>query len=114
MPPDGRDDAGPAGEPPARSRARRRQHRGQADGRSAGVGALTHSPAARQDSETRRLDEADLERARAALAKVTHVVPHTDADGLASGAIVLRELGLSAADAVLLGRGQTPWSGEPA
>ena len=38
------------------------------------------------------------------------VVPHTDADGLAAGAIVLRELGRPADDALLLGRGETPWS----
>src|SRR5918995_2515367 len=55
------------------------------------------------------IDEALLARARALLAKVAAVVPHTDADGLAAGAIALRERGQPAAAAVLLGRGETPW-----
>jgi single-stranded-DNA-specific exonuclease len=55
------------------------------------------------------IDEVQLERARALLAEVAAVVPHTDADGLAAGAIALRERGQPAAAAVLLGRGETPW-----
>ena len=54
--------------------------------------------------------ESDIERARAALADVTDVVPHIDADGLAAGATVLRALGRPAGDPLLLGRGETPWS----
>lgn len=37
------------------------------------------------------------------------VVPHTDADGLAAGAIALRARGEDAGAAVLLGRGRTPF-----
>jgi single-stranded-DNA-specific exonuclease len=51
----------------------------------------------------------DLDAARAALLGATHVVPHTDADGLAAGALALRARGETAADAVLLARGETPW-----
>ena len=39
------------------------------------------------------------------------IVPHTDADGLASGAIALRARDEGADRAVLLGRGQNPWNG---
>lgn len=46
---------------------------------------------------------------REALLEAAVVVPHTDADGLAAGAIALRARGERAADAVLLGRGQTPF-----
>ncbi|HVE91487.1 MAG TPA: DHH family phosphoesterase [Actinomycetota bacterium] len=46
-----------------------------------------------------------LEALRAARA----VVPHTDADGLAAGALALRFRGESAEPAVLLGRGKTPF-----
>ncbi|HYF25521.1 MAG TPA: hypothetical protein VD931_07275 [Baekduia sp.] len=49
-------------------------------------------------------------RARELLARATAVVPHTDADGLAAGAIALRARGEDAGAAVLLGRGQTPWA----
>ena len=56
------------------------------------------------------IDDVDVERARAALARVIEIVPHTDADGLAAGAIVSRELGRPADEALLLGRGRTPWS----
>ena len=55
------------------------------------------------------IDEVLLDRARALLAEVAVIVPHTDADGLASGAIALRERGQPAGAAVLLGRGMTPW-----
>jgi single-stranded-DNA-specific exonuclease len=55
------------------------------------------------------IDEVLLDCARALLAEVATVVPHTAADGLAAGAIVLRERGQSAAAAVLFGRGETPW-----
>src|SRR4051812_36535897 len=53
----------------------------------------------------------DLAAARALLDGPARVViPHTDADGLAAGAIVLRALGQPAGRAVLLGRGETPWT----
>jgi hypothetical protein len=51
----------------------------------------------------------DLAAARAALLGADHVVPHTDADGLAAGAIALRARGEDARAAVLLGRGAVPW-----
>lgn len=51
-----------------------------------------------------------LVRARQALLNAAAVVPHTDADGLASGAIALRARGEGADAAVLLGRGQTPFA----
>jgi single-stranded-DNA-specific exonuclease len=41
---------------------------------------------------------------------VTVVAPHTDADGLAAGAIALRARGESAADALLFGRGTNPFT----
>ena len=40
------------------------------------------------------------------------VVPHTDADGLAAGAIALRARGEGADRAILLGRGQTPFDAD--
>ena len=46
-----------------------------------------------------------LTRARQALRDAVAVVPHTDADGLAAGAIALRARGEGAADAILLERG---------
>ena len=49
-------------------------------------------------------------RARVALEHAT-IVPHTDADGLAAGAIALRATGRTADDALLLGRGKTPFDG---
>jgi single-stranded-DNA-specific exonuclease len=55
------------------------------------------------------VSEPDLGRARSALVAVEHVVPHTDADGLAAGALALRARGGSAGDAVLLRRGETPF-----
>lgn len=51
--------------------------------------------------------------ARDLLLGADYVVPHTDADGLAAGAIALRARGESAAAAVLLGRGQTPFGAKP-
>ncbi|MDP9400233.1 MAG: hypothetical protein M3P39_04630 [Actinomycetota bacterium] len=51
-----------------------------------------------------------LTRARQALRNAVAVVPHTDADGLAAGAIALRARGEGADTAVLLGRGQTPFA----
>ncbi|CAA9475407.1 MAG: hypothetical protein AVDCRST_MAG69-384 [uncultured Solirubrobacteraceae bacterium] len=54
----------------------------------------------------------DIDAARAALGEAAAVVCHTDADGLAAGAIALRHRGEGAADAVLLGRGQTPFAPE--
>lgn len=47
---------------------------------------------------------------RQALLDAVAVVPHTDADGLAAGAIALRARGESAEAAVLLGRGETPFA----
>jgi single-stranded-DNA-specific exonuclease len=51
-----------------------------------------------------------LAAAREALLGATVVVPHTDADGLAAGALALRARGEPAATALLLERGRTPWS----
>jgi single-stranded-DNA-specific exonuclease len=51
-------------------------------------------------------------RARRALLDAVAVVPHTDADGLAAGAIALRARGEGAAAAVLLGRGETPFAAD--
>ncbi|HUR52899.1 MAG TPA: hypothetical protein VMZ71_02125, partial [Gemmataceae bacterium] len=54
-----------------------------------------------------------LERARRTLTAASlAVVPHTDADGLAAGAIALRARGEGAGHAVLLGRGQTPFAAD--
>lgn len=50
-----------------------------------------------------------IARAREALSAAGAVVPHTDADGLAAGAIALRARGEGAGAAVLLDRGLTPW-----
>ena len=49
------------------------------------------------------------------LLSVSAVVPHTDADGLAAGALALRARGEGADAAVLLGPGEVPWGrfGEP-
>lgn len=52
-----------------------------------------------------------MEVARRALLSASVVVPHTDADGLAAGAIALRARGEDAGAAVLFGRGETPWAG---
>ncbi len=52
-------------------------------------------------------------RAAELLLAVDVVVPHTDADGLSSGALALRARGEAAADAVLLGRGLTPFGDDP-
>jgi single-stranded-DNA-specific exonuclease len=51
--------------------------------------------------------------ARAALLAARHVVPHTDADGLAAGALALRARGEDAGAAVLLGRGHVPFGADP-
>jgi single-stranded-DNA-specific exonuclease len=56
---------------------------------------------------------ADLATARRTLFAADWVVPHTDADGLAAGAAALRARGQTAADAVLLGRGETPFGDDP-
>ena len=53
-----------------------------------------------------------MTRAREALLAAARVVPHTDADGLAAGAMALRARGESADAALLLGRGETPWTTE--
>ncbi len=54
----------------------------------------------------------DLEAARTALRDAVAVVCHTDADGLAAGAIALRHRGETAADAILLSRGETPFAAD--
>lgn len=51
-------------------------------------------------------------RARDLLLSADRVVPHTDADGLAAGALVLRARGEPADAAVLLERGETPFGEE--
>ncbi len=53
--------------------------------------------------------EPALEAVRDALLAATVVCPHTDADGLAAGAMALRARGEGAADALLLPPGATPW-----
>lgn len=50
-----------------------------------------------------------LEEVREALLAAEAVCSHTDADGLAAGAMVLRARGEDAADAVVLEPGGTPW-----
>ena len=50
-----------------------------------------------------------MSRARDALAAASVIVPHTDADGLASGAMALRFRGETADAALLIGRGENPW-----
>ena len=47
-----------------------------------------------------------------ALAAAAIVVPHTDADGLSSGAIALRARGEDAKAALLIGRGRTPFDAD--
>ena len=54
--------------------------------------------------------DAEPAAAREALLAAALVVPHTDADGLAAGALALRVRGEGAADALLLGRGRSPWT----
>lgn len=51
--------------------------------------------------------------AREALLAADLVCPHTDADGLAAGALALRARGQDAAAAVLLERSQTAWGDDP-
>jgi single-stranded-DNA-specific exonuclease len=58
--------------------------------------------------------EVHLARARMALRNARAVVPRTDADGLAAGAIALLDRGEPASAAVLLGRGETPFGAPPA
>jgi single-stranded-DNA-specific exonuclease len=55
----------------------------------------------------------DAERALRLLHAVDAVVPHTDADGLAAGALALRARRQGAADAILLARGETPFGADP-
>jgi single-stranded-DNA-specific exonuclease len=50
-----------------------------------------------------------MDAAREAVLSAVAVVPHTDADGLAAGAIALRARGEPAGAAVLLPRGETPF-----
>lgn len=54
-----------------------------------------------------------MDRLRAALLAADVVVPHTDADGLAAGAIALRARGEDASAARLFGRGENPWTTPP-
>jgi single-stranded-DNA-specific exonuclease len=54
-------------------------------------------------------DDVHHSRARLALRNAVAVVPHTDADGLAAGAIALRDRHEGADAAILLGRGESPW-----
>lgn len=54
-----------------------------------------------------------MKEIRAALLAADVVVPHTDADGLAAGAIALRARGEPAAAALLYGRGENPWRTPP-
>ena len=58
------------------------------------------------------MSPADFGRARQLLLRAAAVIPHTDADGLAAGAIALRARGESAEAAVLLARGQTPFGAD--
>jgi single-stranded-DNA-specific exonuclease len=51
-----------------------------------------------------------LEHVREMLYRGSWVIPHTDADGLAAGAIALRARGEAAKDAILLPRGLTPFA----
>lgn len=57
--------------------------------------------------------DANLLAARDALLTADAVAPHSDADGLAAGALALRARGEDARAAVLLDRTQTPWGSEP-
>jgi single-stranded-DNA-specific exonuclease len=57
-------------------------------------------------------DPARLSAARELLLAAEAVVPHTDADGLAAGAQVLRARGEAAEAALLLAPGATPWRRE--
>lgn len=50
-----------------------------------------------------------LSAVREALLSAAAIVPHTDADGLAAGALALRARGEGAERAVLLDRAQSPW-----
>jgi single-stranded-DNA-specific exonuclease len=56
---------------------------------------------------------AELATARRALLAADWIVPHTDADGLASGAALLRVRRHGVAEVVLLDRGQTPFGDDP-
>lgn len=51
-----------------------------------------------------------MDAARQAVLDAAAVVPHTDADGLSAGAIALRARGEPASAAVLLGRGESPFT----
>ncbi len=54
-----------------------------------------------------------LTAAREALLAADHVAPHTDADGLAAGALALLARGEDAERAVLLDRTRSPWGEAP-
>ena len=54
-----------------------------------------------------------MEGVREALLGADVVVPHTDADGLAAGALALRARGESTSAARLYGRGENPWVTPP-
>lgn len=57
--------------------------------------------------------DVSLREERDRLLAVDHVVPHTDADGLAAGALALRARGEPAAAAILLPRGESPFGPGP-
>src|SRR4029453_4646449 len=63
----------------------------------------------RSDPVSTSATDIHLTRAHQALSNAFAVVPNTDADGLAAGAIALRVRGEGASAAVLLDRGQTPF-----
>src|SRR5215218_7384026 len=91
-------------DPPPRRRSGRG---GDRRGGRPGLPDLERHPRQRPD---RGGGVAALSAARERLLEASVVVPHTDADGLAAGAIALRGRGEPADAALLLGRGETPWT----
>jgi single-stranded-DNA-specific exonuclease len=77
----------------------------------AGPAERWHAPDPVADSRRPGIQSevSDLADIGAALRAAAVVVPHTDADGLASGALALRARGEDAQAAVLLDRGEVPW-----
>ena len=85
-----------------------------AGGNGHGVaGDEEHGPAGDQGDALEGASGHALTDVRAAVLAADHVVPHTDADGLAAGALALRARGEPAGAAVLLQRGQVPFGSEP-
>src|SRR3954469_10267881 len=72
--------------------------------------ASAGTPAGRRPSSARLTGPTDV---YAALLAADVVVPHTDADGLAAGAIALRARGEPASRGRLYGRGENPWRDPP-